>query len=415
MSAANRTITASGLLSPSGCDRYLGFYEAALEIGAGNLALFTLPGKHCFASGDPSEIRERAMEWSAEGENVYNHVQLHVLKQGLQNGRGRRETAAVAIGLASDVDARGPGRKKSPELLCPTVAHALAVAEEFAHTYGPISITINSGYGIYPIILFREPLVLETDQDREDLDLLNRRYHQALHQIASKYGWPGAVDRCDLAKIIRLPGTVNGKDPEHRMPVRIVGENPARYNVSDLEELLPELEGPKLFAVPRGPEKGAAACSPAAAEASSQTQLRIEPPRKEVIDALIENDRTFAATWNHQRTDFRDDSCSAYDLALAHIGVMAGLEDSAIAGLIDENRRRFPRPKQARSGIHYQRYLARTIAKARAGQPKSEPVDPGSFKTVEIAEVTPVESAEGDKGGRGEAAGGQGRGAVHQE
>jgi hypothetical protein len=38
---------------------------------------------------------------------------------------------AAAIGLFSDIDARGPGRKKSIDQLCPTVADAISVVKQF--------------------------------------------------------------------------------------------------------------------------------------------------------------------------------------------------------------------------------------------------------------------------------------------
>jgi P4 family phage/plasmid primase-like protien len=220
--------------------------------------------------------------------------------------------------------------------------------------------------------------VLLTDEDRLRLNTVGRRYHEALHQIAAAKGWPGAVDFCDLAKVIRLPGTINAKDPAAPVPVMIAAEHPARYNLGDLEELLPEIDGPKLFAVPRASiEAVGGAAGSGTISGSSAPAIRIQRPSKELIAALTEYHPLFSDTWHHARTDLNDDSCSGYDMAVAGIGVACGLSDEQIAGLIDENRRRFPRPKQARSGIHYQKYLARTLAKARGSQPESEVVDLG--------------------------------------
>jgi hypothetical protein len=106
------------------------------------------------------------------------------------------------------------------------------------------------------------------------------------------------------------------------------------------------------------------------------TVAGIERPSPELIAALIANDRIFAATWGFDRPDFRDDSCSAYDMAVANIGVTAGLTDKAIAGLIDLNRERYPHPKRERKGSEYMKYIARTIARARAVQAATEPESP---------------------------------------
>jgi hypothetical protein len=362
-------------LSSSDCDRFLNLYRESLEPDAGRLALFTLPAKRCFASSDPVEIRDAAMTRAAQGQNVYIHIHLHQLPHGEHNRRGRIDTASVAIGLVSDIDAQGPARQKPPEVLCPTVADAIGVAQEFATMIARPAIIINSGFGCYAILLFKEPYEIQTDEERQRLDAIGRRYHEALQRIAAGRGWTGAVDYCDLAKVIRLPGTINAKDPANPMPVRIVGENPSRYNVGDLEELLPEVGGPKLFAISRAPTKpvnGNASPNSAPPKSSGESPLRIERPSAELILAIIKVDPKFADTWRHNRQDFNDQSCSAYDMAWANIGVGCRLGDSLIAGLIDENRRRFPRAKRERKRSDYLKYLARTIAKARASQRDTE-------------------------------------------
>ncbi|MEO8595518.1 MAG: phage/plasmid primase, P4 family [Candidatus Solibacter sp.] len=346
-------------------------YRDALEIKEGVLALFTIPAKNCFTSGDVVELRDRAIKWSGGTQNVYIHTHLHKLPLGDQQGRGSKKTASVAIGIVSDIDARGPGRNKPPETLCPTVADAIGVAQEFSRLFCPVSLTINSGHGGYPLLLFREPLELHTEIDRQRLNAIARRYHEALCGISSGHGWTGAVDFCDLAKVIRLPGTINAKDPNSPMPVRIVGENSARYNLSDLEEILPETAA-KLFSLPSKP----VGTSPVPATNTKAVEtLRLVPPDPEIINLLVEGDPIFAATWKHDRPDLRDQSCSGYDMALAKFGVICELDDNHIAGLIDDSRRRFTRPKQDRKGAHYQTYLAGTIDKARAWEAAAKPVE----------------------------------------
>ena len=95
-----------------------------------------------------------------------------------------------------------------------------------------------------------ESYLIEGPPDKERLESLGRRFHQALHRIASKRGWTGAVDFCDPAKVLRLPGCVNWKDPKNPKPVQVMFENPARFDPSDLDEILPPLEdGPRVFSI----------------------------------------------------------------------------------------------------------------------------------------------------------------------
>jgi P4 family phage/plasmid primase-like protien len=373
VSAADVCQSYSDLLSPTDCDRYLRLYEPALELAIANAALFALPKRHCFAAATTEQIRDRAMAWSDGSREVYLHTHLHDLVPGDRAGRGSILTASVAIGLFSDIDARGPKRNKPPETLCPTVADALAVGEEFAQLYGAVSVTIASGHGCYPILLFREPFVIRNQEDRDRLNALGRRYHDALHRIAASHTWTGAVDFCDLAKVIRLPGTVNGKDPKAPVAVRFASETTARYNISDLEEILPEFAGRNLFAA-------------APATSAGATGLRPTKPPQEFIDAFCQNDKKFSETWSHARTDLKDQTCSGYDMALANIGVVCGLDDNLIAGLLVENRKRFPGKKEHRSPKSYSDYLARTIAKARAAHPDDKPIGIGSLDEADGAD-----------------------------
>ena len=280
--------------------------------------------------------------------------------------RGSIDTVRAAIGLFSDIDARGPGRKKPPETLCPTVADAISVVEEFNELYNPlrVSLLVGSGYGCYPAILFKEPLEVATAEDKKLLEWLGRRFHRALHVIAAKRGWVGAVDYCDVAKVLRLPGCANYKDANNPQPVRLLHETDARYTLSSLDEVLPPLtDERRLF---QGFE--AASVDAGSVTIDLNATQQVDP---ELLKALRENHPDFGPTWDNNRPDLKDQSCSGYDLALANIGVACGLTDQQIATLIDVHRREFPRDKQDRRGAHYQKYLQTTIGKARFGKQSS--------------------------------------------
>src|SRR4051794_700897 len=89
-------------------DRHLALYHDALELANGSLALFALPNKRCFASEDPLQVGQRAALWGSLNQNVYIHTLLHRLAPGDHARRGSIDSASIAIGLVSDIDARGP-------------------------------------------------------------------------------------------------------------------------------------------------------------------------------------------------------------------------------------------------------------------------------------------------------------------
>jgi hypothetical protein len=353
------------LVQPHEIERYLQFYTDALTSCDGRLALFELPGAKTFASSDPQAVAKRAVKRAESQLDVYLHVHLHQLPDGTAPGTGSRgsiETARAAIGLFSDIDARGPGRKKPPETLCPTVDDAVWVVDEFASIYRPLraSLVIASGHGCYPVLLFKEPFIIEGEEDGTRLEALNRRFHAALHTIASGRGWTGAVDYCDPAKVLRLPGCVNFKDPTDPKLVHIAFENPARFNLSELEEVLPPLQGNTVAISARS-----------RVITIPESSLSVNPDSEEtsrLIPALMANHPLFSRTWNHERPDLPDQSCSGYDMAIAGICVASGFTDSQISGLLVRHRRKFPGKKQERRGPACVKYLQHTIAKAREGK-----------------------------------------------
>lgn len=120
-----------------------------------------------------------------------------------------------------------------------------------------------------------------------------------------------------------------------------------------------ELDALHRMLFPDAPEEDAPA---PVATGNLTLTANAQPP--EGFAALIANDEVFAATWAHKRdAEFRDTSCSAYDLALANIGVRAGWSDQEIANLLIAHRRTQGADLKLRED-----YYQRTISKARAGQ-----------------------------------------------
>lgn len=343
-------------------EHYLRYYEPALDTSSAQLVLFALPGRQTFASRDVTEIARKATSWSRAQNEVYLHIHLHELLADQSGHRGSRATVSAAIGLFSDIDARGPGRKKPPETLCPTVSDALWVVERFDKLYTPLqaSMIIGSGHGCYPAMLFREPLLLPTLEDKLLLDSLSRRFHQCLHAIASERGWTGAVDLCDLARVLRLPGCRNFKDPDHPEPVRLLRAGEARFNLSDLNELLP-------------PEKEPRPVMPKLHDGTAKTpnvELTLAPeaqPPFDKFEALRLNEPRFARSWDHRRSDLQDQSQSAYDQSLANFAALADWPDQEIADLLIANRRKHGADLKLRPD-----YYRRTIVAARRAAAPSQ-------------------------------------------
>jgi hypothetical protein len=120
-----------------------------------------------------------------------------------------------------------------------TVEEALGVlAEQFP--YMP-SVVVESGGGLHLYWLLDEPISTETREECDEAQKRVREFQGRIRTIWSARGWQ--LDSVhDLARVLRVPGTVNHKYP-HKPEVRIRILNPEkRYGVGTLTES-PEVSG----------------------------------------------------------------------------------------------------------------------------------------------------------------------------
>lgn len=148
--------------------------------------------------------------------------------------RGVAETAVALAALPMDLDVRG--EEHAAQDLPATVDEALAFVD--ALPLAPTVVTVT-GHGVQGHWCFREPLLIETEDDRAAAESLLARWNALLSSLAARHGWK--VDAThDLPRVMRIPGTLNVKGS---VPVlaRIHACNPERrYNLTDFEIYLPE-------------------------------------------------------------------------------------------------------------------------------------------------------------------------------
>lgn len=146
--------------------------------------------------------------------------------------RGYSETAEALPGLWLDIDVQGLAHKAAN--LPPTKAAALGLIREF-----PLAPTgaVDSGHGLQPWWLFRELWVFKNENERQQAQILARRFLATMQDRARAHGW--MIDSTsDLARVLRVPGTWNRK--LRPVSVRVIERNEIRYNPSDFEPYLVE-------------------------------------------------------------------------------------------------------------------------------------------------------------------------------
>jgi hypothetical protein len=168
--------------------------------------------------------------------NVYFGLGLR--QEQLEDGRGESADVLGIPGLWVELDLKHAVHTKVN--LPDTIDEALSLVHE-ALPLGP-SIIIRSGYGLHVYWLFRELWIFEDAEDRQAAYHLLHRLQSTIQGVAKLHGWE--VDSTfDLARVLRIPGTLNRKVADDPQLVTIIEADPdRRYNPSDFSEYLIEVD-----------------------------------------------------------------------------------------------------------------------------------------------------------------------------
>lgn len=287
---------------------------------------------------------ERAAEQAAglASEDTYVAVALSARDLG-PNRRCKSEEAIGIPGCWLDLDIRGPAHKKPN--LPPTLEDALKLIPQDLQP----SIIVSSGHGLQVWFLFKEPFMFDDEQDRRFAQKLVRRLERLIRQRAAAGGWD--VDAVsELARVLRVPGTTNTKDPSDHRPVQVLSRSSRRYDPKEIEEYLDEAGVSAPFE-----SAGEIDCHPA----PFRLDAGANPPL-EKFQLLYESEPRFKASWDHKRTDLQDQSPSAYDMSLATFAAIAKWDDQEIVNLLIAHRRRHRENLKLRLD-----YYSRTLSKAK--------------------------------------------------
>lgn len=290
----------------------------------------------------------------AAGQDVYVGVGLSPRDYGQEHRCPSTEIAGIA-GFWADLDLRSDAHTKSA--LPGTIPDALTIIPASM----PPTIVIASGNGAHVWWIFKEPYIFDGEEDRQIVASQVSRWHTLLRLNASSRGW--VYDRLsDLARLLRIPGTQNLKDPANPKDVTVHSFTDRRYNLCDFEEYLDTAAIPD----PQAEEKAAREWAERFADKPLVIDTSVRIPQ-EMLDRWMAADARFRNTWLRQRHDLKDQTQSGYDLALADFGVCAGLTEQQIVELICHHRALYTQKPRTRVD-----YYQRTIGKA--AQLKSDPM-----------------------------------------
>lgn len=327
------------------------FLKLIFGVGAGGyIGLWRLDrlASHWHLATDP-EVCFRDIDRYAGATDVYFHVGLYAEATDTYH-RGAAEGVSAIGGLWLDLDYLhdAHGKKNLPP--------DREVAREFIRTlpFQP-TVVIHTGHGFQAWWLFRELWTFESDDDRSKAENLSRRWQYSIKDALKGMGWD-ADCTWDLARILRLPGTINHKVAADPVPVEIVEQNDdLRYNPSDFDEALPP-ENYEPINLDFDYDPGSLILDPFAVPPFDKHQ------------AALENDSKFRATWDHKRKELP--SASEYDFSLTSYGVMFGWDDQEIVDLCIAWRRKHGIEPKLR-----QEYYADGLRKIRGDKSRQQAME----------------------------------------
>lgn len=277
---------------------------------------------------DLDEATEYATGAIAEGNDVYFGLGLSATAKGAHERCKANEVIALA-GFWADIDILGPNHAQTN--LPPSIEDARALLAEL-----PLEPTclVDSGGGLHAYWQFHEIWELDTNDERAKAAQAVADWVDTIRALARRKGW--SIDAVkDLARVLRVPGTLNHKtDPPRE--VKVIACSNRCYEPSDFEDyIIPLAETPgSLFS---GTQRPAPVCSPVVIDNITLDPLANPPFEK--FQAAFANDEKFKASWERKRRDMTDTSPSAYDMSLASLAVGYDWTDQEITNLLIAARR----------------------------------------------------------------------------
>lgn len=231
------------------------FREIYKDCNGGHITITTLPDRKtrwfkCIEIEKISKVAENL----GKKTNVFFGVGLR--NKALPNGqRGSEKDILGVTALYADIDIKGNAHAQTS--LPPSVDEAI----DFLHGLKiKPSIVVNSGNGIHGYWLLDKPFIIETEEDRKHISSIFKGFGRYVNSEAKKRGWK--IDSVyDLARILRVPGTIN-----HKLGTgakcEVIESHDERHSISNFRQFIHSHEGvASIGNIVQGVEKVVGKCT----------------------------------------------------------------------------------------------------------------------------------------------------------
>ncbi len=141
--------------------------------------------------------------------------------EGVPDGRGGADHAHMLPFRWADIDYGTVGHK--PPAGGPPLPPDPDAAVEIIADLPTPSLLIHSGGGFYPIWKFEHPILI-TDDNRAEVKARSQNWQEMIRAKAEQLGWHYGSGVGDLARVLRLPGSINRKEGLER-PCFVIQES----------------------------------------------------------------------------------------------------------------------------------------------------------------------------------------------
>ncbi len=343
------------------------------------ILIWSLQSKLSMWASSVAGAVKSAVRMAEKGEDVYIGAGLGSKGVGTRQ-RTTNATVTAIPGVWVDLDYADDVHKK---VNLPTLAECESFIRELSDTLLEPTITVHSGHGFQLWWICSEPMMLADGDARHRASATVAGWMNLIRQKAAAHGWD--VDAThDLARVLRIPGTVNHKST----PVAVtMTESGPYWQWEDIQEGLPA--GWDAYTAPQRPAL--------TGEITGDIILdQWANPPFDKWRALCENEHKFELTWNHKRKDWQDQSQSSYDIGIANYLVQAEWTDQEIVDALIANRREHHEEPKLRDD-----YYRRTLLRAHTPMERSipplavEPTPPRVAVAVSEPSALPLITSEG--------------------
>lgn len=176
----------------------------------GYLILWVKQGKKTIpVQADKLELAASIAYQESKRADIYVGMGLHA-EPPLYGQRGTADKVIAIPGFWADIDIKGPGHASN------NLPKSQEEAIGFLNTlkYVP-TMLVHTGGGIHAYWLFKTLWIFKDEGERVRVQRMSKGFQQYIIMEGTKRGWK-LDDTSDLARILRIPGTLNWKNAPSR-------------------------------------------------------------------------------------------------------------------------------------------------------------------------------------------------------